>query len=75
MNMSYTTYAAVMKKIDKTFENCYLYTFIIRTLIFTALCKNRASMGHTQNQVTFFFLEITKGDHKLSRTFYLIKIS
>ena len=28
-----------------------------------------------QNQAQFFFLEITKGDHKLSRTFYFMKVS
>ena len=38
------------------------------------LGKNSASRSHAQNQVQFF-LEITKGDHKLSRTFYFIKIS
>ena len=31
--------------------------------------KNWSSMGHTQNQAQFFCVEITKGDHKLSRTF------
>ena len=35
------------------------------------LGKNRARMGHTQNQVCiFFFLEIAQGDHKLSKTFF-----
>ena len=35
------------------------------------LGKNSASRGHAQNQVQFF-LEITKGDHKLSRTFFIL---
>ena len=35
------------------------------------LGKNRARMGHIQNQVCiFFFLEIAQGDHKLSKTFF-----
>ena len=42
------------------------------------LGKNSASRGDAQNQAQFFFfffLEITKGAHKLLRTFYFIKIS
>ena len=39
------------------------------------LGKNWASMSHTQNEAKFFFLETTKEDHKLSRTFCFIKIS
>ena len=38
-------------------------------LLGPCLGKNRASMGHTQNQVQVFFLEITIEDHKLSRSF------
>ena len=34
--------------------------------------KNWVSMGHTQNKQKFF---LTKADHKLSKTFYFIKIS
>ena len=37
------------------------------------LGKNWASMGHAQNEAQFF-LEITKGDHKLSRTFSFTNI-
>ena len=44
-------------------------------LLRSYLGRNWASMGHTQNQAQFFFVEITKGDHKLSRTFYFIRIS
>ena len=33
--------------------------------------KNWASIGHAQNLV-LFFLEITKGDHKLTRNFYFM---
>ena len=35
------------------------------------LSKNWASIGHAQNLV-LFFLEITKGDHKLTRNFYFM---
>ena len=31
-------------------------------------------MGHAQNEKQFFLTEITKADHQLSETFYLIKI-
>ena len=31
-------------------------------------------MGQAQSQKTIFFAEITKPDHKLSKTFYFIKI-
>ena len=55
----------VLKKIGKTFNN---YHF------FTHLHKKGVTMGHTQNTKTFF-AEITKPDHKLSKTFYFIKIS
>ena len=37
------------------------------------LGKNWASMGHAQNEPQFF-LEITKGDHKLSRIFSFTNI-
>ena len=37
------------------------------------LGKNWASMGHAQNEAQFF-LEITKGDHKLSRIFSFTNI-
>ena len=39
------------------------------------LCKKGVSMDHTQNKQTFFLTEMTKADHKLSKTFYFIKIS
>ena len=39
------------------------------------LGKNWASMSHTQNEAQFVFLETTKEDHELSRTFLFIKIS
>ena len=55
----------VLKKNGKTVKNCSLGSYLGKTL---------ASVGHTQNQAQFFLKEITKGDHKLSRTFYFIKI-
>ena len=45
------------------------------TLLGHYLDKNRASISYSINQVQFIFLEITKGDHKLPRTFYFINIS
>ena len=39
------------------------------------LCKNGVAMGHTQNLKENFFAEITKPGHKLSKTFYFIKMS
>ena len=47
-------------------KNCK--TFLVPNLV-----KNWASMGHAQDQVHICLLEITKGDHKLSKTFYFIK--
>ena len=38
------------------------------------LGKNRARMGHTQNQVWYFFLEITKGVMIFQKRFSFIKI-
>ena len=34
------------------------------------LCKKGVSMGNAQHEKQFFFAEITKADHKLSKTFY-----
>ena len=45
------------------------------TIFWPNLYKNGVPMGHTQNKKRFFFAEITKPDHKLSKTFYFIKIS
>ena len=41
------------------------------------LCKKGVTMGHIQNKkyIYIFFTEITRPNHKLSKTFYLIKIS
>ena len=45
------------------------------TICWPNFCKNRVPMGHTQNKKQYFFSEITKPDHKLSKAFYFIKIS
>ena len=39
------------------------------------LHKKGVIMGHIQNENNFFWAEITKADHQLSKTFYFIKIS
>ena len=43
-------------------------------LLIRDLGKKRTSMSHTQKSGSLFLLEIIKGDHKLSRTLYFIKI-
>ena len=39
------------------------------------LHKKEVIMGLVQNEKQFFLAEITKANHKLSETFYFIKIS
>ena len=39
------------------------------------LCKKRGQYGPHPKQTKSFFAEMTKADHKLSKTFYFIKIS
>ena len=63
-NLSWNT--VVMKKIGKTFKKCSF-----RTIFGQNLDKH----GPHPKSSSMFFVEITEGDHKLSRTFYFIKIS
>ena len=60
INNIYNT--VVLKKMVKLLQIALLEPY---------LGKNSASRGHAQNQVQFF-LEIMKGDHKLSRTFFIL---
>ena len=55
----------VLKKIPK---------YLKITVFWPNLCKNEIPMGHAQTKKRFL-LEITKTDHKLSKTFCFIKIS
>ena len=56
---------AVLKEIGKTSKNCHFWT---------QLAQKRSvwAMPQTKKQ---FFSEITKADHKFSKTFHFIKIS
>ena len=62
-NLCYNT---VLKKIVKTFTNCSFRTLFGQKFSQQRPCPKSSSK---------IFFEITKGDHKLSRTFYFIKIS
>ena len=57
--------AVLKKKIGKTFKN----------RSFTTIFKQKQDQhGPHPKSSSIFFLKMTKGDHKLSRTFYFIKI-
>ena len=61
-NLRYNT--VVLKKVAKTFTNCS----------FRTLFGQKTRPAEAMPKIKFnFFLEITKGDYKLSRTFYFIK--
>ena len=60
------SYCSSQKKIGKTVKKCSARTLFGQKL---------AQYITRQKCSSIFFREITKGDHKLSRTFYFIKIS
>ena len=58
-------YCSSEKKISETVKNCSLRTLFEQKL---------GQYGPRPKSSSIFCMEITKGDHKLSRTFYVIKI-